>query len=92
MRWCDLKLLNILSSVSSVAQHHNLVDSTITKSSSSRSFWFNSDGIELMDVAIDVAVLRLFMLLNLLISEEFSANFGVETKTCKCACMELKRD
>lgn len=59
--------------VISLDNHHSRVFSTITKSSSSRSFWFASDGMEFIDVAIDVAVLRLFMLLNLLISELLSA-------------------
>lgn len=54
---------------------HSRVDSMISKSSSSfrsESFWLRSDGIESMLVAIDVAVLRLFMLLNLLIEGENS--------------------
>ena len=63
--------------------HHNLVVSTISKSSSSESFWFNSDGIELKDVAMEVVVLRLFILLNLLINELLSTNVPIKTKEVK---------
>jgi hypothetical protein len=73
-----------------VCRYHSLVFSIISKSLSSRSFWFVSDGIELIDVAIDVVVFRLFILLNRLISEVLSANkvsirtkIGFNIKTCE---------
>jgi hypothetical protein len=57
------------------------VFSIISKSLSSRSFWLASDGIELIDVAMDVVVFRLFILLNRLISEVLSANkVSIRTK------------
>jgi hypothetical protein len=90
MRWCESKermikrsLINILSSVSiGGVYHHNLVFSTISKSSSSSiSYWFTSEGIEFIEVAIDVAVFKLLRLLNRLISDEFSAeDFSIRNK------------
>jgi hypothetical protein len=85
MRWCALRIKLSLVKYpfhqSLGLVNHNLVVSTITKSSSSRSYWFVSDGMEFIDVAIDVAVFRLFILLNLLISEVLSANVSIKTKT-----------
>lgn len=66
---------------------HSRVFSTISKSSSSSidsmSYWFVSEGIELIDVAIDVAVLRLFELLKRLINSLLSVNINRVVKKIK---------